>query len=114
MVLQHCRAEILENGNAAAVVLLGLYIICDCRGERDAAALHHDVDVISFPSQEAVSYETAYHKGSYADVFRHFRNYPEYGVLQISFCQGHVILNFTSCVTPVPASAYMSVLPSKS
>ena len=114
MVLQHCRAEILENGNAAAVVFIGLYIFGDRRGERDAAALHHDVNVVGFPSQKAVPYETAYHKGSYADALRHFRNYPEYGVLQISFCQGHVILNFTSCVTPVPASAYMSVLPSKS
>ena len=60
-------------------------------GERDAAALDDDVDVVIGPAEKAVPDITADDKGPYAQLGSRFRHHPEHGMIQISFRSCHTI-----------------------
>lgn len=66
VILQHCSAEILEYGDAAAVTLSLLYALRHRRCKGNSASLHDYVNVIARSSEEAITHVSTYHKGSYA------------------------------------------------
>lgn len=89
MILQHCSAEILEYGDAAAVTFRKLDAFRHRCRKGDAASLHDYVNVIARSSEKAITYVSAYHKGSYAKFSRCLRHDPEHRMFEKSFCSSH-------------------------
>ena len=90
MILQHCRAEILEDGNAAAVSFSLLDMVGDSSRKCNTASFHHYVNVIIRPAKETIAHVTAYDKSSYAYILCYFRDDAENRRVQKSLSHRHI------------------------
>ena len=90
MILQHGRAEILEDGDAAAMFFSFLDMVCNSSRKRNTASFYHYVNVIIRSAKEAIAHVTAYDKSPYTNTLCYFRDDAENRRIQKSLSHRHI------------------------